>query len=195
VTPNIDPTAVAPANPPNATYQLLVDVDPAAAGIQTERTVSVGDRVRVAVVLANIPAGSTVAAFNFEVRYDRNVVFAPSYTGGSSTDRNPDLIPTAGSWMCLPAPEGDMDDPGGIAGDGAAATGQAFLSCFAPDGALEGTQVLGIVEFVATGIGSTQLQPAALTVGNSFAIAIGRCEGDGGDGPVIPCPASTLTVQ
>lgn len=195
VTPAVDPTTIAPPAPADAIYQLVVDLDPAAPGVQTTRTASVGDRIRAAVVLANIPSGSTVAAFNFEVRYDRAVVVAPSYTGGSSTERNPDLVPTAGSWLCIPAPEGDMDDPGGLDGDGNPSTGQAFLSCFAPDGALEGTQVLGIIEFVATGPGTTQLQPAALAVGNSFSIAIGRCEGDGGDGPVIPCPAATLTIQ
>ena len=174
---------------------MVVDLDPTVPGIQTQRTVAVGDRIRATVVLANIPSGSGMAAFNFEVRYDRDVVIAPSYSGGSATERNPDLFPSVESWLCLPAPEGDMDDPGGIDGDGVPSTGQAFLSCFAGDAALEGTQVLGTVEFVAVAAGTTQMQPATVAIGNSFAIAIGKCAGDGGDGPEIPCAASTLTVQ
>lgn len=147
-------------------------------------------------MLANVPPNvGGVAAFNFDLVYDRGVVVAPTYGGGSATERNPDLVPAAESWLCIPAPEGDLDDPVGLDGDGDPARGQAFLSCFAADAALQGTQVLAAIEFVAVASGTTELQLAQVAVGNSYAIAIGRCIGDGGDGQEIPCPASTLTVR
>ena len=129
---------MAPPDPGVSGLQLIIDADASEPGIQSSRTVNAGDVFRVAVVAADVTEG--IAAFNFYLNYNRAVAIAPSYTGGATTDRNPDLHEeTMGAgWSCLPAPEGDLDDAGGINGDGNPATGQALLSCFNTSGSATG---------------------------------------------------------
>lgn len=189
-----DPDEVAPPEPNVNGLQLLIDADASEPGIQASRTVNAGDVIRVAIVAAN---ASDIAAFNYFVDYNRAVAIAPSYTGGSTTDRNPDLDEgTAGAgWSCLPAPEGDTDDPGGINGDGNPATGQALLSCFNVGGTASGTVILGIVEFRTVAPGTLTLGLSSVTLGNSGGAEIGRCESDQTPGPAIPCIGASVVVN
>lgn len=209
-TPAIDPTTIAdpgddaapsgggggssggPA--PNA-LQLALDLDAATPGIQSTRTVAVGDVIRVAVVVLNIPAGPGLSAFNFEVDYDRTKVVAPTFAGGEADDRNPDLNDAAvgDGWTCLPAPQGDLDDPGGIDGDGDPATGQAFLSCFAASGNTTGSAVVATIEMHAIAAGTAALSLARVNVAVGDGIEIARCADS--DQFVVPCAGATLTVQ
>jgi hypothetical protein len=195
VTPAVDPPAIAPAEAPTSGLQFLIDVDAAAPGIQSSRTVDVGDVFRIAVMIANAPEG--VAAFNFYVDYDRTTVAAPSYTGGPSPDRNPDLNDAAlgGGWTCLPAPEGDLDDPGGIEGDGNPATGRALLSCFNLGGNSSGTLVLATVEFHALASGSSDVSLAEVSVSGSEAVEFASCATVVDTGVDVPCVGATVIVQ
>jgi hypothetical protein len=202
-TPVIDPTTIAaPDGPPPATdpgvdpnaLQLAVDLDAAAPGIQSTRDVAVGDVFRVAVVVLNIPDNAGLAAFNFELDYDRGVVIAPTFAGGEATDRNPDLnqIGVGADWSCLPAPQGDLDDAGGIEGDGNPSTGQAFLSCFTTGAGNTGDIVLATIEFHAVAAGSLTLDLANVNVGTNID-EIARC-GDS-DEHVVPCTGAQLKVD
>src|SRR5581483_4713773 len=142
--PSIDPLTIASPEPVDGQQpHAIIDLDAAAPGIQSTRTVHVGDIVRIGVVLVGVPAYDAnaktggLAAFNFVVNYDLTKILAPTIAGGSTIARNPrpNVAALGGSdakWSCLPAPEGDTDEPGGIDGDGDPATGQAFLSCFTP---------------------------------------------------------------
>jgi hypothetical protein len=193
----VDPPAIAPPNPSATGLQMLLDLDASTPGIQTSRTVSVGDVFRVAVVVTNVPPEG-VSAFNFFLNYDKTKVVAPTYTGGSSNDRNPDLNNDAlgEGWTCLPAPEGDTDDPGGISGDGNPATGQALLSCFLLDSAPSGTLVLATVEFHAIASGSVPMTINGVALAGGPTInTFGRCEADADTGPAIPCTGATVTVK
>jgi hypothetical protein len=176
--------------------QLIVDTDASAVGIQASRLVKKGDVFRVAIVVAN-PTES-IATINFFVDYNRAVAIAPSYTGGATTDRNPDLHEASmgAGWSCLPAPEGDVDDAGGINGDGNPATGQALLSCFNTSGTATGDVVLAVVEFRAVSSGTLSLGLSGVSLGTASFAELGRCESDPDTGsPVIPCVGATVTVN
>lgn len=195
---SIDDDEIADPNPPQAGLQIILDMDATEEGIQSSRDVQVGDVIKVAVVAANLPAGG-IPAFNFNVDYDKTKIVAPSYTGGPSEDRNPDLNNNAlgSGWSCLPAPEGDLDDPGGIAGDGDPATGQAFLSCFVLGSGGGGTTVLATIEFrvIAAGSSDLSINNVAITEGETFQ-QIAYCEGDpAGDGQAVPCVGASVRVQ
>jgi hypothetical protein len=98
--------------------------------------------------------------------------------------------------MCLPAPEGDLDDPIGNEGDGNPATGEALLSCFSGGDDVEGTIVLGVVTFQAVAAGSTELSLKLVVVGDPFGTEIARCESSGNDGePIVPCDRATINVR
>ena len=192
----IDSTVVAPPQPDAAGLQLIIDADATTPGIQPSRTVSTGDVFRVAVVL--VDAADGVSAFNFFVDYDRRLAIAPSYAGGSTTDRNPDLDEgtMGGEWSCLPAPEGDIDDEGGINGDGDPATGRALLSCFNVTFGATGDLVLGVIEFRAVSAGSLPLSLNSVALGNSVGAPIGQCAGGGAPGdPELPCTGATITIE
>jgi hypothetical protein len=204
VTPHVDPTEIAPPNPDTDTLSFVVDMDAGTAGIQTSREVNVGDEFRVAVVVVNVPPRVNdiggLNAFNFFLDYDKTKIIAPTYSGGDPTDRNPDLnLPALGpdaGWLCLPAPEGDIDDPGGIDGDGNPATGRALLSCFAPGtGAADGDLVLATVTFRAVASGSLKLELHNVVAGDALGIGIGKCVGDQDDAPEVPCLSGDLTVR
>jgi hypothetical protein len=190
----IDPTVIAPPDPAVAGLQVLVDADATSPGIQATRTVAVGDVFRVAVVAAN---AADIAAYNFFLDYDRGLAIAPSYTGGSTTDRNPDLDEgTMGAgWSCLPAPEGDIDDPGGIDGDGNPATGRALLSCFNTTASASGSVVLAVIELRAVSAGSLSLALNEVALGNSVGAPLGQCNGGVLGDPDIPCTGATVTIQ
>ena len=175
--------------------QIIVDADASAPGIHSSRIVNEGDVFRVAIVVAN-PTES-IAAFNFYLDYNRNVALAPSYVGGRTTDRNPDLHEDSmgAAWSCLPAPEGDIDDPGGTNGDGDPGTGRALLSCFNTTGAASGTVVLGTVEFRAVAAGSLSIGLSDVSVSGVAFNEFGRCEADQTAGPAIPCVGATVTVN
>lgn len=204
-TPVVDPTQFAAPVADGSDLALVVDADAASDGDQSSRTVRAGDVFKVAVVIQNVPPSANniggVSAFNFELDYDKTRIVAPTVQGGPSTQRNPDLnVPALGGvdagWTCLPAPEGDLDDPGGINGDGDPATGQAFLSCFTPGkGQASGTLVLAIVTFTAIAPGSTTLSLRNVDVSDPLGITLGSCTGDPGDGPFIPCRQATVNVQ
>lgn len=202
--PVIDPTTVAgPEGPPPSSdpgvdpnaLQLAVDLDASTPGIQTTREVAVGDVFRVAVVILNVPAGAGLAAFNFELDYDKTKVVAPSFAGGESTDRNPDLNQAAlgGGWTCLPAPQGDLDDEGGIQGDGDPATGQAYLSCFTAEGSKTGNLVVATIEMHAVAAGSVTFSLRGVNVGVSDGMEIARCSDSAA--LVVPCTGATVTVR
>jgi hypothetical protein len=194
---SIDSGEVALPDETDDGVQIVVDMDAALPGVQSSRTLSIGDVFRVAIVVTNVPSDG-VSAFNFFLDYDRTKIVAPSYTGGSSTDRNPDLhnATLGDGWACLPAPEGDLDDPGGIEGDGDPATGRALLSCFNPEGATSGTVVVSTVEFYAVAGGESSLTLSGVAMGGGPGIIeFGRCEGDITLGPVIPCVTGSVTVQ
>jgi hypothetical protein len=191
-----DPANITDPQPNASGVEIIVDLDASTPGIQSERTVSVGDMVRVAIVATNLSQG--VGAFNFFLDYDRTRVVAPSYAGGSSTDRNPDMNNAAmgDGWTCLPAPEGDVDDPGGIEGDGNPLTGRALLSCFSTGGGPSGTLVLATVEFIAVEAGTTQLSLNNVSVASDDTYTeIARCETDTTEGPPVPCHPGTILVQ
>ncbi len=204
VTPAVDPTEIAPPNPPSNDLQLYVDLDASQPGIQSSRTVNVGDVFRVAVVAVNVPAytGSVggLAAFNFIVEYDKTKVVAPTIENGPSVSRNPALNVAAlggeeAQWSCLPAPEGDLDDPGGIEGDGNPATGQALLSCFTPaTGHASGTLVLGVVEFHAVAAGSSNLHLTFVELDDVGFDPFAICHVTNRS-PDVPCNDASVTVE
>jgi hypothetical protein len=203
VTPVVDSTEIAE---PEATgeLRLVVDLDASRAGIQSTREVNVGDTIRVAVTIVNAPPSVNnlggVAAFNWNLDYDKTKIVAPTLSGGSPTQRNPilnveDLGGDAAGWDCLPAPEGDRDDPGGIEGDGNPNTGQAFLSCYTPGtGKQGGTIVMGVVTFQVIAAGSTTLSISQVSVGDAVGVEFATCPGDTGPAKV-PCDTATLTVK
>jgi hypothetical protein len=203
VTPIVDSTEIAE---PQATgeLRLVVDLDASRAGIQSTREVNVGDTIRVAVTIVNAPESVNniggVTAFNWNVDYDKTKIVAPTIEGGPVTQRNPmlnvdDLGGAAAGWDCLPAPEGDRDDPGGLEGDGDPAHGQAFLSCYTPGtGKQGGTIVLGVVTFQVIAPGSTTLSISQLSVGDPLGAEFATCPGDSGPAKV-PCDSATLTVK
>jgi hypothetical protein len=206
----IDPQSIAATNSGAGGIEFILDLSASEPGIQSSRTIDVGDVIRVGVVIPNIPAFNGgeggLAAFNFVVKYDRNVVVAPTIINGSSLARNPDINEgglggDAPGWSCLPpAPEGDIDDPGSFApGDGDPSTGQAVVSCFGPGGGYaSGELVIATIQFQAVGSGTTTLEFDSFALGNAIfdavATAHGSCE-DGSSAPVIPCRSATLTVN
>lgn len=206
VTPIVDPTQIAPAQVSTSALELFVDMDAAQPGIQSSRDVNPGDTFRVAIVVSNVPPARDnqggVAAFNFFLDYDKTKIVAPTIAGGPATERNPDLnVPELGGdglqWDCLPAPEGDTDDPGGIDGDGNPATGQALLSCFAfvPEaGVASGTLTLAVVTFVAVASGTSTLSLDEIEIGDALGIGYAHCPGDANE-PYVPCNAGTVNVR
>lgn len=203
-TPVVDPTQVAPPDPQPSDLRLIVDADATRAGIQASREVNPGDTFRVAIVLANVGEETGgLSAVQFVLDYDRTKIVAPSISGGDATDRNPDLNVdglggAAAGWGCLPAPEGDLDDPEGANGDGNPATGQAFLSCFtvgAPN--LMGDLVVAVITFQAIASGQPTLSVSDLVAANGLAIGWAACAGDAAIAgtPIIPCDDATVTVR
>lgn len=199
-TPVADSTNIAPPSPPSGDVAVIVDADASADGVQATRTVHVGDVIRVGVVIANVPSDEGVSAFNFTLTYDKTKIVAPTISGGASSDRNPDLNVDAlggvgANWTCLPAPEGDLDDPGGLPGDGNPATGQALLSCFSVSAGhgSSGSIVLATIEFHVIGKGATELKLSNLVVGDSSGTQFASCDAD--PGPQVSCPSATITVN
>jgi len=203
-TPVIDPTQIAPPNVSTADLSLVVDMDASTPGIQSSRDVNPGDVFQVGIVLTNIPPNQNniggIAAFNFQLNYDKTKIVAPTYAGGPGTDRNPRLNladlggPDAG-WQCLVAAEGDLDDPGGLGGDGKPETGEAYLGCFSGTGTTaSGTIVLATVSFTAIAKGSTQLTLSDVAVADGVAVEFAHCAGDDANA-VVPCEAGAANVQ
>lgn len=197
----IDSTTIAPANTGASGIEAIIDVNASEAGIQSARTIKVGDVIRVGLVLSNVPTEG-LAAFNFRLNYDRTRIVAPTIINGSSLARNPDMNEDgvgsgADGWNCLlPAPQGDTDDPGGFTGDGDPATGQAAISCIgAPPMDYEtGDIVFATVQFQAIASGSVTLafHESDAQWFDSLIQQLGSC---GGVEPVIPCRSATLTVE
>ena len=78
-------------------------MDPATAGVQGTRSVASGT-FTVDVVASGV---SDVGAFNFDLRYDPNVLTAPGVLSGDSRDKNPDanqafLESTGRTFSCTP---------------------------------------------------------------------------------------------
>ncbi len=204
-TPVVDSMAVAPPNVDAGGVSMLLDLDASTPGIQATRSVNVGDTFRVAVVVTNAPPYQNglggIDALDFEVDYDRTKVVAPTIAGGPPTDRNPrlnadDLGGATAGWLCLPAPEGDLDDPGGTNGDGKPDTGQAFLSCFTPSpNTASGTSVLATIEFIAVASGTLNLGIASADVSDAIGQLYAYCGDSPGNGTVVPCTGATLTVK
>ncbi|MDP9238109.1 MAG: hypothetical protein M3P30_12070 [Chloroflexota bacterium] len=203
-TPVVDPTEIAPANVSSGDLAFYIDLAASTPGIQSTRDVNPGDVFQVGVVLANVPPNQNnlggLAGFNFVLNYDKTKISAPSFSGGPTTNRNPklnlaDLGGDAAGWQCLPGPEGDKDDPGGISGDGNPDTGQAFISCYtsglAPS---SGTLVLATVMFTAIASGSTELTLSDVAAADSESIEFADCP-DGGTTSIVPCQSATLTVK
>jgi hypothetical protein len=203
----IDPSTIAPPDPGTSDVEFIIDLNASEPGIQATRTIRVGDVIRIGVVVTGVPPFDNgiggLAAFNFSVEYDRNVVVAPTIINGSALARNPDLNDeglggATPNWSCLlPAPEGDADDPGGFTGDGDPATGQAMISCFADGGAgyMAGDLVIATIQFQAVGSGSTTI---ALDDGFADAFTFAQqpfthasCVAE----PLVPCRSATLTVD
>lgn len=214
VTPSVDSTQVADANPPDAQCTsptagcgVIVDMDASTPGIQASRTVKVGDIFRVGVVFVKVPPYvNTIGglnAFNFTLNYDKTKVIAPTISGGSPVDRNPKLNVDAlggpgANWTCLPAPEGDLDDPEGIAGDGDPNTGQAFLSCFttSASGQAGGNLVVATIEFYAVASGSTTFSLTNLVAADPLGTPSMTCASEPDPtAPVVDCAPGTVTVE
>lgn len=203
-TPSIDPDTIAEVEAPDGELRFVIDMNASEPGIQRERTVKRGDRFKVGVVVFNAPPFSNniggISNVEFKIRYDRRVIVAPTYEGGPATARNPRLnvegLATEGAtWQCLPAPEGDLEDPVGIYGDGLPETGEAFLSCFTIGRATQsGDKVLGVVEFYAIDDGESALELFDLHVGDGLSIIWGNCEGDMLE-PQAPCEPGSVTVE
>jgi Cohesin domain len=197
------PTQIAPVSPPSSEIAFYIDLDASTPGIQMMREVNPGDVFQVGVVLANVPPNQNnlggLAALNFVLNYDKTKIVAPSYSGGPATDRNPKLnladVGVAAGWMCGPAPEGDLDDPGGIAGDGNPDTGQAFILCttsgLAPS---SGTLTLATITFTAIASGSTEMTLSDTAASDAVGIEFASCP-EGSSTNIVPCPSSTLTVK
>lgn len=202
-TPHVDSRTIAPPNPPNNTLSVLIDMDASTPGIQSSRDVNVGDIIRVGIVVVNSPPFENdlggLSALNFHANYDRTKIVAPTLEGGSSTDRNPDLNTEglggdAAQFTCLPAAQGDLDDPNSLNGDGDPSTGQAFLSCFSPHlGYQGGNIVVATIEFHAVAAGTSQISLSNLEISDAIGLGF-YCDGDLND-PTVPCPPSTITVH
>lgn len=203
-TPVIDPTEIAPPNTSTDQISWIVDMDASTPGIQATRDVNRGDVFQVAIVLTNVPPNANnlggLAALNFTLNYDKTKIFAPTYSGGPLTSRNPRLnLPDLGGveagWQCDPAAEGDLDDPGGGSGDGNPATGEAFLSCNTSGAApSSGTLVVATISFTAVAEGSSDLTMTSVSAADSVAVAFASC-GDDGPDHVVPCEAGKVTVR
>lgn len=203
-TPVVDPTEIAPPDPESSDLRFVIDADASKPGIQASREVNPGDTFRVAVVAANVGESTGgLSAVQWTLNYDRTKIFAATISGGDSTARNPDLnVDGLGGaqagWQCLPAPEGDLDDPQGQNGDGNPATGQAFLSCFSVGSPnTMGDIVVAVVTFTAVAPGQVTLSLSDMVAGNGLAIAWAACEGQQGndDAPRVPCDTATVTVR
>lgn len=197
VTPQVDPTEIAPPQPQTSGVEILLDLDASTPGIQSSRDVRVGDVIRAAVVISNSPG---VANFNFTLRYDKTKLFSPTITGGPATDRNPDLNVdalggAAAQWECLPAPAGDLDDiPDSNLGNKDPNVGEAFLSCFTFGYVTPpGTYVLATVEFQAVAAGDVTFSFSEVAIATQGSAPIGSCD------PVldteIPCVGATLRIS
>jgi hypothetical protein len=203
-TPSIDPDTIAEVEAPDHQLRIVIDMNASEPGIQRERTVKRGDRFKVGVVVFNAPPFSNniggISNLEFKIRYDRRVILAPTYEGGPATARNPRLnvegLATEGAtWQCLPAPEGDLEDPIGIFGDGLPETGEAFLSCFTIGRATQsGDKVLGVVEFYAIDEGESDLQLFGVSLGDGLPIIWANCEGDLLE-PQVPCDPGSVKVE
>ena len=203
-TPVIDPTQIAPPNTDTGDVSFIVDMDASTPGIQSSRDVNPGDVFQVGIVLTNIPPNQNnlggIASLQFVLNYDKTKIVAPTYAGGPTTDRNPRLnLPDLGGadagWQCLPAPEGDLDDPDGLGGDGKPETGQAYLACFTPGPSpASGTIVVATVSFTAIAKGSTQLMLSDVVAADGVQLQFAHCADDTSPGPV-PCQAGTANVQ
>jgi hypothetical protein len=196
----IDPPTVAAANSGTTSREAIVDLSASEPGIQSTRTIKVGDVIRVGLVLTNVP-DSGLAAFSFRLNYDKTKVVAPTIINGSSLSRNPDhneegLGTGPAGWSCLlPGPEGDADDPGAFPGDGNPNTGEATASCVGP-GPMEyrtGDVVFVTVQFQAIASGSITLAFSDKDAHffDSTVTALGSCTST----DQIPCRSATLTVQ
>ena len=201
-TPTADPPTIADPAPAGGQLRVIVDTNASQPGIQTSREVNVGDKIRVGVVVANAPGynnNAGVLAMQFDLNYDKTKLFAQTISGGSAEDRNPDLNQQGlggSEWQCLPAPEGDKDDPGGMNGDGNPATGQAFLSCFTTSTGPQGSFVFGTIEFTAIASGTVGLRLQYLVIGDSLAVNVAQCPGDGYEGaPEVPCEGASITIR
>jgi hypothetical protein len=195
----VTPSPAATAGAPLPETALLIDVDVGVAGVQETIEVNAGAALDVAVVLDGVPADAGgVSGFAFVLQYDRRVLVAETLFDAPSIDANPDLNqealgPGGAAWECVPAPEGDLDDPGGIAGDGNASSGQAFLSCFASDGAAPGASlVLAHVHFTAVATGESVLRLSSATVADASGREFAGCESEA---PPARCGAATVTVR
>jgi hypothetical protein len=164
--------------------------------VQESFTVDAGASLDVAVLIENAPplvdGGGGISGFAFVLQYDRGVLVARTLADLPPVDANPDLNqealgPSATSWECVPAPEGDLDDPGGVAGDGNEASGQAFLSCFAANGAAPGGSVaLAHVRFTAVASGETLLRLASVAVADATGREFAGCDSDAPPARCVP---------
>ena len=201
-TPAVDSTDIAPPDPGTTGVNAIIDADATSEGVQSTRTVHVGDTFRVAVVLAGIPPLSGqiggIASLDFTAGYDRTKIVAPTLVGGSSTQRNPDLNTDAldgdaADWDCLPTPEGDLDDPGGIPDDGKPDTGQAFLSCFTSGHvavAGGGDVTIAVITFQAVAAGTTTLSFEMFDAGDGVGFSVATCPGTSNG-----CGTATIDVK
>ncbi len=202
-TPVVDSTQIAPPNPDSSEVAFFVDMDASTPGIQSSRDVNPGDVFQVGIDLVGVPPVQNniggLNSFNFTLNYDKTKIVAPTYSGGLATNRNPKLnLPALGGetagWQCLPGPEGDLDDPGGISGDAKPETGQAFLSCFKSDAPSSGTLVLATISFTAVASGSTQLTLKDVAAADGLATEFAHCPGDDINA-IVPCAAGNVNVK
>lgn len=199
----IDPLTIAPPNATAGGIEWIVDLNASEPGIQTSRSVKVGDVVRVGIVVTNLPGGGdALSAFGIALGYDYTKIIAPSIEGGSALARNPDFNEAAlggapSGWQCTPpGPTGDGDEPGTYEGDGDPATGQAFIGCFTAgdSSTASGTLVLAVVQFQAVATGTSTIEmldhsQTGLWGGGGFT-AIGGCGGE----VSVPCRSASITV-
>lgn len=163
-----------------ASVSLILDVDPAAPGIQSTREVAPGDSFAVDVIVQDVPEDRPVALFQFDLVYDDTVILAPEVPDdGTALDDNPDANQEAlgpKGWDCsvfgAAFPQGDRDTASGPG------HGRAFLACLNYTGpyAATGNVTLATVRFNVVGSsGQSDLRVEKALVGDADGIELGTC--------------------
>jgi hypothetical protein len=159
---------------------LILDLDPAAPGIQSTREVAPGTTFAVDVIAEGVPEGRPVGAFQFYLVYDDAVVLAAEVVDdGTALDDNPDANQEAlgpKGWDCsvfgAAFPRGDQDPVSGPS------HGTAFIGCLNPTGPYPatGSVTLATVRFNVVGSsGQSDLRLEKAVVGDKEGIELGSC--------------------
>ncbi len=185
-----------PSPPSLEGFQLVLDVDPVTAGVQTSGAVSLSSSpFRVDIILANPPV--PLAAFQLSLRYDDTIIRAPEVDQAApSLDDNPDAnqVALGGGWDCSMSgaafPQGDSNPATGPQG------GEASIACINVLGpyTFTSTGVIASVTFVPAARGTTSLSLSSVALTSSQGEAYGRCN-PATPSTEIPCGTGSIAVQ